>query len=197
MENAQPEPSMEEILASIRRIISEDEEESGEAAKTPSHPVATKPEAGAEEVETPESALSPVETVSPETTQEEEAPAEPEDAPLDLANEETLSEAAAAAPLDMTPENEGLEMLKKNVEAAVADDAEAAILNQTAAAAASQAFASLSQTVRVADNDSRTLEDIVVAMLQPMIKDWLDANLPAIVEEKVEEEVKRVSRRRA
>ncbi|MCA8888147.1 MAG: DUF2497 domain-containing protein, partial [Parvularculaceae bacterium] len=33
-------------------------------------------------------------------------------------------------------------------------------------------------------------------MLRPMIKEWLDANLPAIVEEKVEEEVQRVARRR-
>lgn len=87
-------------------------------------------------------------------------------------------------------------MLKKNVEASIAERAEAAILDQSTADAASQAFQSLSQTVRVADKESRTLEDIVVAMLQPMIKDWLDANLPAIVEEKVEEEVQRVSRRR-
>ena len=87
-------------------------------------------------------------------------------------------------------------MLKKNVEAGVAEGQEALILDQTAAAAASQAFENLSQSVRVADTDSRTLEDIVVAMLQPMIKEWLDANLPAIVEEKVEQEVQRVSRRR-
>lgn len=197
MENAQPEPSMEEILASIRRIISEDEEESGEAAKTPSHPVATKPEAGAEEAVAPESTLSPVEAVSPEP--QEAAPFEPVEAPIApepvASEEDSVSE--AAAPLDMTPENEGLEMLKKNVEAAVSDNAEALILDHTAAAAASQAFESLSQSVRVADNGGRTLEDLVVDMLQPMIKDWLDANLPAIVEEKVEEEVKRVSRRRA
>jgi len=33
-------------------------------------------------------------------------------------------------------------------------------------------------------------------MLRPMIKDWLDANLAEIVEQKVEEEVQRVARRR-
>ncbi|MEO1137776.1 MAG: DUF2497 domain-containing protein, partial [Pseudomonadota bacterium] len=42
MENAQPEPSMEEILASIRRIISEDEEEQ---TSTPAAPEAKEPEA--------------------------------------------------------------------------------------------------------------------------------------------------------
>ena len=68
----------------------------------------------------------------------------------------------------------------------------------TAAAAASKAFQSLSQNVRVStpEGEGRTLEDIVVAMLKPMVKDWLDANLPAIVEEKVEEEVQRLARRR-
>jgi len=35
MANPQPEPSMEEILASIRRIISEDEEEELNAAAAP------------------------------------------------------------------------------------------------------------------------------------------------------------------
>ena len=39
-----------------------------------------------------------------------------------------------------------------------------------------------------------TLEGLVREMLRPMIKEWLDANLPAIVEEKVEAEVQRISR---
>ena len=102
----------------------------------------------------------------------------------------------AEAPFDALSQTESLEMLKKNVEAGAPETEEALILDQTAAAAASQAFESLSQSVRVADKDSHTLEDIVVAMLKPMIKDWLDANLPAIVEEKVEQEVQRVARRR-
>jgi hypothetical protein len=55
---------------------------------------------------------------------------------------------------------------------------------------------SLSQSVQVSDGRGRTLEDIVVEMLRPMVKDWLDQNLPQIVEEKVEEEVQRVARRR-
>lgn len=188
MENAQPEPSMEEILASIRRIISEDEEESGETAKTPSHPVATKPEAA--DAEAPEPALSPIETPSQEPQGQGDEGAE---TPVADSSE---AEPAAAAPLDIPSQEEGLEMFKKNAEAAVSESAETLILDQTAAAAASQAFESLSQSVRVAGDSSRTVEDIVVAMLQPMIKEWLDANLPAIVEEKVEEEVKRVARRR-
>ncbi|MBY0420716.1 MAG: DUF2497 domain-containing protein, partial [Parvularculaceae bacterium] len=69
------------------------------------------------------------------------------------------------------------------------------ILSETAVAAASKAFQSLSQKVKVtAKPDGRSIEDIVTDLLRPMIKDWLDAHLPAIVEEKVDAEVKRLSR---
>jgi len=39
-----------------------------------------------------------------------------------------------------------------------------------------------------------TLEGLVKELLKPMIKEWLDANLPAIVEDKVEAEVQRIAR---
>jgi cell pole-organizing protein PopZ len=42
----------------------------------------------------------------------------------------------------------------------------------------------------------RTLEDVVRELLRPLLKEWLDENLPAIVEEKVQAEVERISRRR-
>ncbi len=75
-------------------------------------------------------------------------------------------------------------------------DDEDGILEATTAAAASKAFLNLSQSVQISHGEGRTLEDIVVEMLKPMIKDWLDTNLAQIVEEKVEEEVQRVARRR-
>lgn len=158
MENAQPEPSMEEILASIRRIISEDDEEdAGQPASSPTA-ASVKP-----------SPKPPQEPVAVATPQIDEDGAKPH------------------------METEDVEMIKKNVAEAMADEP---ILDQTSADAASNAFQSLSQSVRVSDGPGRTLEDIVMEMLKPMVKDWLDANLPAIVEEKVEEEVQRVARRR-
>ena len=39
-----------------------------------------------------------------------------------------------------------------------------------------------------------TIEGLVREMLKPMIKDWLDSNLPRIVETKVEAEVQRIAR---
>jgi cell pole-organizing protein PopZ len=42
----------------------------------------------------------------------------------------------------------------------------------------------------------RTLEDLIRELMQPMLKEWLDENLPAIVQARVDEEIERISRRR-
>jgi hypothetical protein len=42
----------------------------------------------------------------------------------------------------------------------------------------------------------RTLEDVVRELLRPLLKTWLDENLPRIVEAKVAEEVERIARSR-
>ena len=60
-------------------------------------------------------------------------------------------------------------------------------------AAVSGAFGALAQTLL---QNSRTLEDVVADTLQPMLKSWLDDNLPSIVERMVKEEIERVSRGR-
>ena len=44
--------------------------------------------------------------------------------------------------------------------------------------------------------NARTLEDLVKEMLRPMLKSWLDDNLPAVVERLVRAEIERVSRGR-
>jgi hypothetical protein len=56
------------------------------------------------------------------------------------------------------------------------------------------AFSALAHTI-LAQN-ARTLEDLVAEMLQPMLKGWLDENLPSLVERLVQEEIQRVSRGR-
>jgi uncharacterized protein len=56
------------------------------------------------------------------------------------------------------------------------------------------AFNALAQTVLV--NNSRTLEDLVREMLQPILKVWLDDNLPGIVERLVRVEIEQISPRR-
>jgi cell pole-organizing protein PopZ len=175
MTQAQPEPSMEEILASIRRIISDDGEEEQTAppaaqptARPRPTPVATTPAAAAP---TP---------ARPSFLKREEATPEPTVAARDEDRAQTHLK------------TEDVEMIKK---AAVADTD--VVVDEVAATAASKAFQNLSQTVRLTSVDGgKTLEDLVIDMLRPMIKQWLDDNLAQIVNEKVETEVQRVARLR-
>jgi uncharacterized protein len=70
----------------------------------------------------------------------------------------------------------------------------AAILSSEADLAVARAFNSLSRTV-LSDN-ARTLEDLVTEMLRPLLKAWLDDNLPPLVERLVRIEIERVARGR-
>jgi cell pole-organizing protein PopZ len=69
------------------------------------------------------------------------------------------------------------------------------LLSNSTSAAVDNAFNALAQTV-LAQN-ARTLEDLVREMLRPMLKTWLDDNLPGMVERLVRAEIERVSRGRA
>jgi cell pole-organizing protein PopZ len=68
------------------------------------------------------------------------------------------------------------------------------ILAQTTVSAVESAFNSLAHTVL--SSNARTLEDLVKEMLRPMLKSWLDDNLPGLVERIVKAEIERVSRGR-
>jgi uncharacterized protein len=68
------------------------------------------------------------------------------------------------------------------------------ILSRSTVSAVESAFNSLANTVL--SNNARTLEDLVKEMLRPMLKSWLDDNLPGLVERIVKAEIERVSRGR-
>jgi cell pole-organizing protein PopZ len=70
----------------------------------------------------------------------------------------------------------------------------APMLSQTTVSAVESAFNTLAHTVL--SNNARTLEDLVKEMLRPMLKSWLDDNLPGLVERIVKAEIERVSRGR-
>jgi cell pole-organizing protein PopZ len=73
-------------------------------------------------------------------------------------------------------------------------ESERGLLSPTTSAAVDSAFSALAQTVLV--QNARTLEDLVREMLRPMLKAWLDDNLPHMVERLVRAEIERVSRGR-
>jgi cell pole-organizing protein PopZ len=134
------DPSMEDILASIRRILSEDEE------------AAPARSASAEDEPFP---LTPEMIVSPaEPSRAEPAPAEGG----------LVAPAVAAAA--------------------------AAALGTLARSAAPERATRLSA-------GGPTLEELVREELRPLLKEWLDANLPALVERVVRSEIERVVNRAA
>ena len=69
----------------------------------------------------------------------------------------------------------------------------ARLLSRQATAAVGSAFNTLTETVR---EHELTLEDVVRETLRPMLKSWLDENLPRVVERMVQAEVERVARGR-
>jgi cell pole-organizing protein PopZ len=77
---------------------------------------------------------------------------------------------------------------------AAREDESRELMSSTTSAAVDSAFNALAQTVLV--QNARTLEDLVREMLRPMLKVWLDDNLPGMVERLVRAEIERVSRGR-
>ena len=69
------------------------------------------------------------------------------------------------------------------------------LMSSHTSAAVDSAFNALAQTVLV--QNARTLEDLVKEMLRPLLKSWLDDNLPGMVERIVKAEIERVSRGRS
>jgi uncharacterized protein len=227
------EPSMEEILASIRRIIADDDvnkpAKAPEAAAPPKLPAgavpsrptpaappsksATPPPAPAKSAALPAMPAAPAPSAAnsqdeidamlaeldgppkaaakPATTQ----PAAPPADVLDLTEAMTAPAAPATPPPGPAPSFRTIDgtsdVVFSNKPEPPPD--RALISNQTIAAVDS-AFNTLAHTV--IGQNARTLEDLVREMLRPMLKSWLDDNLPNMVERIVRAEIERVSRGR-
>jgi uncharacterized protein len=182
------EPTMEEILASIRRIISEDD--------APAEPEAPA-EAAAPEVE-PEPELAAPVALEPEPVEEDVLeltdPIEPEAEPLESVGDLDVYPPSVPEPEPAPAPAPALAPAANPVFSRdeVADN----LVGDQAATQAASAFGSLSAAIQM-PRDGRTLEDVTRELLRPLLKQWLDENLPRIVEAKVEEEVQRIARGRA
>jgi cell pole-organizing protein PopZ len=197
-QNAQ-EPTMEEILASIRRIISEDDApaEAPAAATDSDDTPAPEPEPASEpEPETvfaPEPAPEPPPPVVAAPEEEEDDVLELTD-PLASAAVEThgdleiYSAEPEPAPL---PASFDPEPRSPPPAAARSEDS---LLSEVAARAGASAFGSLHAAIAMPPS-GLTLDEVVRELLKPLLAAWLDEHLPRIVEAKVEEEVQRIARR--
>ena len=188
--SANNDPSMDDILASIRKIISDDEARaqvsSQQAASQAGRPAGAPPETAAKS-----------------------QPAGHDDVLMltDLI-EDTKSgvgDAPSAIPLPRIDPVHAADMPQPSVEPS---RPESSLVGAAVAGAATSAFARLNQAVQdsvpppVAPDpgpsvggSGKTVEDLVKEMLRPMLKEWLDRNLPPMVERYVEREIVRLTRR--
>ncbi|MFM1983048.1 MAG: hypothetical protein RJB22_1767 [Pseudomonadota bacterium] len=100
------------------------------------------------------------------------------------------AERAAASPAEAADDS----VLELTQNAPDTGDEGDAIVSPDAAAASRLALSNLSRLiVKPEVSGSDTLEGLVRELLKPMLKDWLDAHLPAIVERVVAQEVARIT----
>jgi len=185
---------MEEILASIRRIIADDDaSKSPPTAESPMPPpptpmaAPTKP--APRPVTPPPPAPPPVEPVMQQNDLDSmladvEKPVETAGDVLDL------TESMAAEPVTVPPVMFDSGPVKPEQPAVEPPR----LISSSTSAAIDSAFNTLAHTVLV--QNARTLEDLVREMLRPLLKSWLDHNLPGMVERLVRAEIERVSRGR-
>jgi uncharacterized protein len=192
--------SIEEILESIRQIINEDEEPALSGGDVDLRPK-------------PEAAEAPGRI---EALQEEKIP----DSDLDLSVQEAA--AAGGGVLDLTDKVEpsgavaemlGDDLMKPDYDpdpppqidmqdtpSMNTDDQESLLSERTADAAAAEMAKLLSSNVAVEREEPArigrvTLEDIARDLMRPLIKTWLDENLPRVIDKAVTRELEKLSRR--
>jgi cell pole-organizing protein PopZ len=200
------EPSMEEILASIRRIIADDEAKPPAAAAVRPAPPPPPPEAVAAPPPEPEPEPEPWAPEPELPSAADSAIEEPAPAVLDLTEDMTAGEEAPAfqtvaaepdvvfAEAEPEPEPEPEQEPQESASVSPPPIRDDRLLSGSTTAAVDAAFSSLAHTILL--NNPRTLEDLVREMLRPMLKTWLDDNLPGLVERMVRAEIERVSRGR-
>jgi cell pole-organizing protein PopZ len=172
---------MEEILASIRRIISDDE-----AGK----PVSSKP--------APATIAAPARAEA--KSRQNDCDAVPAgfdaagDRPDDPADTQVADTRVTADVIALAEAMQAKVSAVNGMDHAPQELPDRPLLSPRTTAAVDTAFNSLTHTMLM--QNPRTLEDLVREMLKPMLKAWLDDNLPNIVERLVRAEIERVSRGR-
>jgi len=189
------EPSMEEILSSIKRIIAE-EDVPTQGARAPKRAApqasSAKDVAEADEFADDDQILELTDALTPDTDTETSHASNGAEETVMAAPSGSAAKAgaksakagrarAASAASTATPETE---------------TAAAAVMSDTSADAARESLVNLSKLlVRSDDGPSNTLEGLVREMLRPMLKEWLDDRLPGLVEVMVKREIDRITGR--
>jgi len=188
VEKSASDPSMEEIIASISRIIAEDNHPAEPRVETKA-PTEAGPPAEDSDI------LELTQVVNQDGSVRRLSPwAELATAPSVAPGVPTASPPDATGRIEPQPSHAGAEL------APVLGAGRERIISAATSGAAAAAFAELAALPHERRNETelplrgveRTLEEIVRDMLRPLLQDWLDGHLPGIVERLVREEIARV-----
>lgn len=211
--------SIEEILSSIRDIISEDDEDDTPVSVPAVEETAVEPEPVVEDImDVEETAEEAVETVADNADDNEDDEDDDDDDddvmeltdPIEPVFAEDDDEEPSAEPV-ITPDDDFEDLadaFDEEIEEDKIDDQTAkapkpsseGLLSGSAAAASLGALSKLSKGSGIMSDESEhrsggaTLEDITKELLRPLLKEWLDENLPALIEKTVQKEIRRLSR---
>jgi hypothetical protein len=180
------EPSMEEILASIRKIIADDSlgTKKDEPVKKPAPAPKKAPEPPpAAEIDEDAEILDLAKVATVAST--------PQEVSVEAAAPAIVPETVAMPEPEPEPAPEPVTEMPAPVRSVAA--LEERIMSDNTKALVSQAFQTLSRHTAMPAM-GRSLEDVVVELLRPMLRDWIDSHLPAIVEKHVRAEIERVAR---
>jgi hypothetical protein len=181
------EPSIEEILASIREIISDDDAPAKSAAPAPAPPPPPPPPPppvkkededvlDLSQFDNKKDPLDGIDFDKPTSMNVEFtdplAEIEPEPEPI-VSSLSMVAPAAAVIETPMEPDE--------------------SLLTDHAKSASMDSLTRLAQNIAISRaGQGGTLEDIVREMIRPMLRDWLDRNLPPMIERMVERELERL-----
>ena len=229
------EPTMDDILASIRRIIAEDNEkeappstqEAGaqnqdaatqeRGADQPVEAVASQPASQVQSKPAQQSPASVQAAAPPRTAQLAAQPSaaqptgggqafvmerqaeEDEDGEVLVLNNLLENAKAAARPMPKRPNSAnpgarqggGKQGLPATPNGKLSRQEEERLLSATTESLGTAAFATLERAVRMG-RAGETLEDVVRNLLRPMLRGWIDQNLPGLVERMVQSEIQKI-----
>ena len=204
------EPTMEEILASIRRIISEDDAPA-ETAAAAAAPAGPEPAPDSAPAEISPAMMDETPSMQEPAASEEDVLELTEEAPTESIGDLDVSPSEAEPfPVADAPRSESVFDTPGEVRTPEHPSVPAtgydSLVGESAAASAASAFAGLAASFKQPEPapatrapdlnfaSGSTVEAMVAEMLRPMLKEWLDANLPGIVEREVRKEVERIAR---
>lgn len=195
----QQDNSIEEILASIRQIISEDEPKKDEASAAPVAAAAPVDEPSPADIL---AALGQPDAPAPQMDARQDDVSE--DDVFELVDRVIAEEEPVAAPPPPPPPLPAPVVSAPPPPPPVATPVvpvaeQTPIFTEQAATATLGAFSKLSETVllerqRAIAGSNVTLEDIVKELLQPLLRQWIDQHVPGIVDRLVREELEKLSR---